>query len=166
LYAANVVGKFQGMIPPITAQILDDLLLDLIVEIDAVHLGQREQVKSHVGQLLAKIGPRSTPRLEALGDFAVQQHELQGDIARVEPFGDLVLPGELLGFLDFQGSPRGRPVRVRQPTYGALGNPGALHQRSQVCAMNICRQVRWNTVAARFDGIAIQDRHRRGRSRE
>lgn len=46
---------------------------------------------------------KSTPLL-SLCDLAVQQHELQWHIARIEPFGDLVLPGELLGFLDLQGS--------------------------------------------------------------
>jgi hypothetical protein len=37
----------------------------------------------------------SAPGLEALCDLAVQQHELQRDIARVKPFGDLIRPGEL-----------------------------------------------------------------------
>lgn len=84
--------------------VLGDLLLDFIVKIDAVHLSQREQVERHVGQFLSEIGLNSAPRLETFRDLALQQHELQQDIAGVEPFGDLVLPGELLSFPDLQRS--------------------------------------------------------------
>jgi hypothetical protein len=39
---------------------LGDLLLDLTVEINAVHLSEREQVEGHVSQLLAEIRRQPT----------------------------------------------------------------------------------------------------------
>lgn len=64
--------------------------------------------------------------LETLRDLAVQQHELQRNIAGVEPFGDLVLPGEPLGLPDLQGSStRTTGLGPRKPTHGGSGH---LHQ--------------------------------------
>jgi hypothetical protein len=70
------------------------------VQIDARHLGEAQQVDCHIRQFFRGVFTALAPRVECLGDLSLEQAELQRDIGRIEPFSDLVLPGQFLYRLD------------------------------------------------------------------
>jgi len=113
-----------------------DLHLDLLLQINASHLGQAQQVDRDVSQFLPHAHASLPPRVERLGHLPLQQAELQGHIGRVEAFPYLVLPGQLLPRPDIHDGPpspdlaerraRGsKPARVNR-----YRRPQSLHQRT------------------------------------
>ena len=69
---------------------------DLVLQINACHLGQAQQVDRHIRQFFPDVFATLAPRVKCFGDLPLEQAELQLDIGRVEPFGDFVLPGQSL----------------------------------------------------------------------
>src|ERR1700733_1826767 len=80
----------------VTPGVLGDLGLDLLVQVDARHLGEPEQEDGRVRQFLPDINPPLAPGVERLRDLALQQAELKRYVRRVKSLGDLVIPGEHL----------------------------------------------------------------------
>jgi hypothetical protein len=85
-----------GQRPVVALGVRADLGLDFLLQVDAGHLRQAEQVDRHVGEFLPDIDAALAPGIEGLGHLALQQAELQRHVGRVESLGELVVPGEQL----------------------------------------------------------------------
>jgi len=119
----GVLHKDTVREPAVDARrVLLDLRLDLSLQVDAGHRGEAEEEQRDVRQFLANGAAFLAPGIERLRDLALQKAELQGNVGRVEPLRDLILPGKLLAGPDVQLSPL--PFRSRRGRRAPL----ALHR--------------------------------------
>ncbi|MBV9448110.1 MAG: hypothetical protein JO345_19680 [Streptosporangiaceae bacterium] len=73
-----------------------ELGFDLLLKVDAGHLGQAEKVDGGAGEFFPDIDATFAPRIEGFGYLTLKQAELQRHIGEVESPGRLVIPCELL----------------------------------------------------------------------
>ena len=63
----------------------------MVLQIDAGHLGQAQQVDGYIRQFFPDVSTALAPCVEGFGDLPLEQAELQRDIGRVESLSDKVV---------------------------------------------------------------------------